>query len=135
MTSQQLLRDVLGMDIDRLKSGDMSEPQRIKPNPKDPLQVIMAGDESPGLLSTICELIVGTVATPLYLIWGIFSWIAGKPTYGGSVSQALAMVSQRERCVRSMKQKAHEGEAVEELHDALSPMYDQMDAKLFWQCT
>ncbi|EIN13932.1 hypothetical protein PUNSTDRAFT_110090 [Punctularia strigosozonata HHB-11173 SS5] len=128
----ELLRDVLGMDVDRLRDGDMSEPQRISPNPKDPLQVIMASDESPGFWSALWDLCFGTIAAPLYIIWNIFSWLAGRPTIE-SANRAAAMVSRREPCVRSMKQKSYEGEAIEELHDALSPMYDQMDKKLFWQ--
>jgi hypothetical protein len=77
---------------------------------------------------TLSGFMVAFASSIIALFMYMVGWSAPKP------SEIMRTTFKRERCVHSDEQRRYEGEAVEELHDAIAPMYDQMETMLLWRC-
>ncbi|EIN14621.1 hypothetical protein PUNSTDRAFT_130247 [Punctularia strigosozonata HHB-11173 SS5] len=125
------LREVLGLDIDRLRAGDMSEPERISPGSQDSLPTRPCAMTTPCSALTVWDTISYVMSCVSFLVFSLYAWIFCRPA--PRINEGASVLLAREPCIHGTKQRLFEGEAVEELHDALSPMYDQMNAMLLWR--
>lgn len=120
-----MLRDELGMDVDFERKQVLEAPPRAEPGPLDIVQSLTAEQAARHVLVAAATDIAKFMIYPLQLAW----WLVGSPFRNWFVhAKNQAKGLKQDKGPRT----PFKGEAHEELKDALSPMYDQLELSRPW---
>jgi uncharacterized protein (DUF2235 family) len=125
-----MLRDEVGMDVDIKNLRIMEAPERLRPDPRNERHRIPVEQATLEGFPFISNVPISAAALPLTIAKGVVSTLLSPIT-------KLVTPKPQPKVPKTLEQiraerEPFQGEAMEELLDAVSPMYDQLELAPHW---
>jgi hypothetical protein len=115
----EMLRNEIGMDVDLESRRVLEAPDRINPSAQDIVPHLTAGEVAEHVIKAVAKELFAFASYPFKLAW----WLVGSPFRNRIIR---AKNKRHAKDDREPPPRAFQGEAQEELRDALSPCFDQL---------